>query len=88
MYNFILNENEKISLDKKTILSCMFLCNSNDIINNDDINDDLSVKIFNLPLEFISFEDKTNYINHNVIRLIILNGLKEKIEKELSNYAC
>lgn len=84
MYNFILNENEKISLDIKTILSCMFLCYSNDIINNDAINDEF----LNFPLEFISVEDKTDYINLSVIRLIILNGLKEKIEKELSNYAC
>ena len=79
-----LNKNEKISLDIKTILSCMFLCYSNDIINNDDINDEF----LNFPLEFISVEDKTDYINHNIIRLIVLNGLKEKIEKELSNYNC
>ena len=85
MFEIKLNEYETISLDERTIMSCMFISNSNCMIINDDINDDLSLQIFKLPLELISVENKTDYINKGVIRSMILYGLKEKIEKELSS---
>jgi len=83
MLNFQLNENETISLDIKTILSCLFIYNSNVEINN-NLGTDLSKIIQSIELDIIEKDNKEDIINDKFVRIIILCGLKEKIEKELS----
>ena len=89
MLNFKLNESETISLDIKTILSCLYICYSNDIIsdNNDYLEMDLTKNVLNVPLEIIDTDNKEDIINNKIVRIGILYGLKEKIEKELSLYS-
>lgn len=82
MFEIKLNENETISLDEKTILSCLFIYNSNVAINN-NLGTDLSKIIQSIELDIIDTDNKEEIINDKFVRIIILCGLKEKIEKEL-----
>ena len=96
MYQIKLNENERIGLNINTIISSIVATN---IVASDnvefqeridkDIKQFMSESTLYLLSEEVEYDEMVKFMdNNNIIRTMILNGLKEKIEKELSKNNC
>ena len=96
MYQIKLNENERIGLNINTIISSIVATN---IVASDNVEFqeriDKNIKQFMsetmlyLLSEEVKYDEMVEFMdNNNIIRTMILNGLKEKIEKELSKNNC
>ena len=96
MYQIKINENERIGLNINTIISSIVATN---IVASDnvefqeridkDIKQFMSETMLYLLSEEVEYDEMVEFMdNNNIIRTMILNGLKEKIEKELSKNNC
>lgn len=91
MYHIQLNKNERIGLNINTIINSIFASDNVEIQKqiDKDTKQFMSETMLYLLSEEVEYEEIVEFMdNNNIIRTMILNGLKEKIEKELSKNNC
>lgn len=83
MYEIKLNENESISLDIKTILSCMYIFNA-DCLANEKFCEECVKEMTHITLDLMYEENKESFLRDDIVRKSVLLGLVEKIKNEFS----